>query len=606
MEAADPRPRSADADAGPAPLPAPAATMAAPPLQPPAATAVVTIAEALPPPTTDPTRLVPLNDDPRPTPMFATERSGETPGHRRAPVVLPARLPMWPFRVLAIAGVALAFVLYGWQVFRVVDDQERLPVLEWAPLLVGLVGAIGVVLWTYVVVENARRVYLPARVSEPPQPGHAASTWIPPVAFAAVAAVSISALSRRFDTPVDGAESSLPLILAIAAILLAFPVMYGPVSHLSGVVRKVGGKGIRLGEWLLVPVVLAGVGAAMIFGLRAGVTGSDTTDGFAPAWMVGVAAIVPATVVVLLGWRAAQTVENDIVRAFDRRSGTNSSFTSRRGKLAALFADDGPNHMALRNTGHIRQFPGGNPIGTVIIATLAGLALLSVIGAIVMYLFWREGTDGVLLASQSDRAWKVLTSLQDAQRTLAFVALGVATVWTALTVTNVRLASARHRNPVLAALSWPAAAAGIWMVGDRLVAGGSAQEVVLGFAAQAALLCVPFLVLERSAQAVGARRNPLRIAAAVGVVLLIQIQGLGGLATLTPSTEQSELGPLVGYLALGALVQLLSTLSVIDATRSLTAMTEHVVEAHNELVEQRVEHGVHPLAVAPALVPERA
>ncbi|NND75976.1 MAG: hypothetical protein HKN44_13315 [Ilumatobacter sp.] len=593
MEAADPRPR----DPGDGALPPPGG---------PSPTSVVSLAETLAPPGPGALTVVAdLDADPYAPPMFQVPPTSASPGHRPAPPAAPERIVMWPFRLVAIAGVALGFVLYGWQVFRAIDEQERLRALEWAPFLAGAAGAFGVVLWTYVVVENARRVYAPATVSEPPEPGRAASSWIVPMIFATLAAVIVSVLTQRVESPIEGTENSLPLVLGIAAILVGFPLLYWPVNYLSGVVRKVGGKGVRLGEWLLVPVVLAVVGAAMIYGLRAGITFGDETDGFAPTWVVGVAAIVPATVVVLLGWRAAVGVENDIVKAFDRRAGTNSSFTGRRGKFASMFADDGPNHMALRNIGHIRQIPGGNVVGMVITAALAGLTLLSVVGAVVMYLFWQESNDGLLLPNQIDRAWNVLASLQSAERTVAFVALGIATVWTAMTVINVRMASARRRNPLISALAWPAAGAGIWMIGDRFVSDGSAHQVVAGFAAQAVLLYVPFVILERSADAVGARRNPIRFAAAIGVVLLVQIQGLGGLSTLAPSSDASELGPLVGYLALGALVQLLAMFAVTDATRSLGEMTAHVADVHNELVAQR-GGAAPPGAVPYNFVPDRA
>ena len=40
--------------------------------------------------------------------------------------------------------------------------------------------------------------------------------------------------------------------------------------------------------------------------------------------------------------------------------------------------------------------------------------------------------------------------------------------WTFVTVFNVRLASGRRRNPLIAMVAWPAAVAGIWAVADRV------------------------------------------------------------------------------------------------------------------------------------------
>ena len=54
----------------------------------------------------------------------------------------------------------------------------------------------------------------------------------------------------------------------------------------------------------------------MVFALRAGGAFGEDSDALAPTWVVAVVAIVPAVVVVLLGWRAAAAVEADVARAF--------------------------------------------------------------------------------------------------------------------------------------------------------------------------------------------------------------------------------------------------------------------------------------------------
>lgn len=499
----------------------------------------------------------------------------------------PDRVALFPLRIVALAGVTTAFVLSGWQISRSIDEQPRLNSLAYGSMISGIIGAVAIVVWTWAVARNALSVLAPARTQEPPRPSRAALTWLAPMTFITAAAGSVAYLSRRLNTPIEGTESSIPLMLAVAAMLIALPLMYSPVMYLSWVVRKVGGHGVTLIQWVWVPIALAAVGAAMVFGLRAGGAFGDDPDGLAPPWAVGVVAIIPATVVLLLGWRAAAGVETDIARAYDRRSGASTSTSSRSGKFSSMYADDGPNHAALRDRGHIRQVPGGNMIGVIITAGLAGLAMTSVIGALVMFLFWQETRDGVLESEQNERAWELLALLQDVERTVAFVVLAVAAIWTFITITNVRMASARRRNPIVAGISWPVAAAVVWIIGDRFVVDGATVAVVAGFFAQAAVLYVPFFLLERGADAVGTRRNPLRITCAIGIILLVHVQGLGGLSTLSQTSEPAEVGRLAAYLTIGALVQLLAMFAATDANRSLADAAKNVADQHNLLVEQR-------------------
>jgi hypothetical protein len=223
----------------------------------------------------------------------------------------------------------------------------------------------------------------------------------------------------------------------------------------------------------------------------------------------------------------------------------------------------------------------------IIVTLLAGLALLSGIGAAVMFMFWDEARDGLLLASQRERAWNMLSVLHTIERAVAYVLIGVVSIWTFLTVLNVRLATGRRRNPILAAASWPAAGIGLWVIGDRLVHEQPAGSVVMGFVAQAVVLYVPFLLLERAAEAVGARRTPLRIVYGAGVVLLVYIQGLGGLSNIAETGDTAQYGRLAGYLLLGALVQLLSTLAVTDASSVIAVASARGAEHHNFLMGQR-------------------
>jgi hypothetical protein len=204
-----------------------------------------------------------------------------------------------------------------------------------------------------------------------------------------------------------------------------------------------------------------------------------------------------------------------------------------------------------------------------------------------MFMFWQETNDGVLLQSQRDRVLDVLSTLRDVERASAFALVWVAAAWSFVVVLNARMASGRRRNPVLAAIAWPAAAGAIWWIGERFRDGESASQVIAGFAAQAAVLYVPFLLLERSAAAVGARHTPFRLTWGFGVVLLIHVEGLGGLSTINDFGDAEALGRTAGYLLLGSLVTLLSTLAVTDACRSLQEACEHEAEHHNFLISQR-------------------
>lgn len=537
-------------------------------------------------------------------PMHPTSQATPTePAPSSAPkdVPRPTRLPMLPVRVVAVGGTAAALIVSAWQAGRVMDDQERLPSLTLLSMVLAVIAGVAVVLWTWVVVENARRALSPARTQELPDPNRAAMSWLIPLTFIAGASIAVTYLSDRINTPSEGTQSSFPLLLALCSIILAIPLMYGPVTYLSGVSRRVGGQGIRLAEWIWVPVALTIVGAAMIAALRLGGVFGEDFEGLAPAWVIGVAAIVPATVVVVLGWRAAGAVEAYVGRAFDRRLGIKTAMSVRSDRFRFLSADGGPNQSVMRQRGYVSQLPGSHVLGVVLAAGLAGLSLMSLVGSIVVFLFWQEARDGVLLVSQSDRAWDLVSLLHTLERNVAFGVLVLAAIWSFVVIWNVRRASARRRNPLIAAASWPAAAGGIWIVGDRLVADGSITEVVAGFALQSLLLAVPIFMLYRGAGSIGARRQSLRISWGIGVVLLVHVQGMGGLSTANATVESTEVARLAGYLALGALLQLLAMFATAGAMRALTDTTSHVALGHNVLVEQRrmTEGAAQPSSAAP-------
>jgi hypothetical protein len=538
---------------------------------------------------------------PTASPGFAVDANASTPGHGKSNVAIRALLPMLPVRLVALTGVALSLSLHGWQTGRVIDDQPRLEALAVGSLFAGVVGVIAVVFWTFAVVENARRVMDPARTQEPPRPGYAVRTWIVPVAFIVVASGVISYLSRELNSPIKGTESSLPLILLVVSILALFPLMYSPITYLSSVVRRIGGHGVRLAEWLWVPVILAAVGGAMVFGLRAGGAFGEDSDALAPTWVVAVVAIVPAVVVVLLGWRAAAAVETDVARAFKSRYSLAHKTTTHR--FGALFTEDGPNLAALRDRGRIRQIPGVRVVSFVITSGLATLSTFSMAGALVLFLFWQEMRGGTLLATENERIWDILALLQDVERSVAFVILVVASVWSFAVVSNIRMASARRRNPIIAVVMWPATAAAVWAVADRLVVGGDAVRIVAGFAVQAILLYLPFAMLQRSAQAVNVRRNPILLTYAVAVLVLVHVQGLAGLSTLSETSEPAQVARLAGYLAIAALLQLVATFSAADTARLLSNAAKNLAARHNAQVDKHRSVEARRVAAEPAVGP---
>lgn len=505
------------------------------------------------------------------------------PGHRPPETSVPDLLPMLLFRLIGAVALVVGFALVALQTYRVVEDTTLAEdtwsdALTWWAVLAGVIAGGAVLAWTWAVTENARRLLAPASTRELPDPRRALATWVLPFSFATVATAVVAVLAERHETSPDGSSSSLPLAVAVLSLVLVIPMTYRPVNHLAGVIRQLGGYSVELARWMWVPVMLALMGVVSIVLLRIGGAVEDTGDELAPLWVVAVVGIAPCVVVILLMWRAATLVEEAITFAVRRRRGPLSDVGPTRRRTGVSKVD-------VRQ--HVRQVPGADLLRLALVSALAGLALLGVVGAIVMVLFWQESRDGLIGATDSERAWDALRALHDVERVVAFAVLALASVWTFVTVLNVRLASGRRRNPLVAALSWPAAGAALWIIADRWIVDQPAGTVVAGLAAQAAVLYVPFILLERAAEAVGARRTPIRIAYVFAVVLLVHIQGLAGLATITQTNDTAEYGRLAWYLAIGAVVQLLSTLAVTEATRAISGAAAREAEHHNFLAGQR-------------------
>ncbi len=497
---------------------------------------------------------------------------------------------MLPWRVLAVSSVGMVFVLSGWQVQRLVDGRTRSDALMWSSIVAGLVATLAVLMWTYSATENASRLVAPAKTVAPPDPWQAVASWALPVTFVAVAVAVVAYLSRTLNTA-DEDPSSAPLAIAVLSVLLAVPVAARPFHFMSRVVRQIGGQSAHLARWLWVPVTLGLVGVATIVGLHLG-GAVDTTDELAPMWVVGVIAIAPCVIVVLLAWRAAGAVEESVKVAAARRIGRSTSTvqvsaaTGRRTPARPVASAPGI-RPAFEVRDEVAQLPGSDSVRIAIEVATAGLALLSVVGAVVMLMFWLETRDGVILASQRDKAWDTLDALYSVARVVAVVAVTLASIWSFIAVLNARLASGLRRNPVIAALAWPVVCVGIWMLGDRFTVDAALGRVIVGLTFQAAAMYVPFAILERAAQAVQARRTPIRVVYMFAVVLLVYTQGLIALTDTDRTVSTYQYGRLAFYLALGALVLLLLTVTVTVACRAVADASKHEAGHHNALVEQR-------------------
>jgi hypothetical protein len=520
-------------------------------------------------------------------PEFTQSPTPETPGHRRGTLDQPTQLPMAVFRLLAAVLFLGGFLLAGAQVYRVLDGQTRSLTLSWGSLAIGVLCVAAILTWTYATVENSRRILSPAETQELPSPRRAVVLWAVPLAFIVPAAAVVMVLSRRWNNPAEGTSSSVPLLVAFAVILISLILLYAPLASLASVVRKVGGQSGNLLQWAWVPAVLAAVSVATVVGLRAFGTFEGNEDGVAPSWVIAVLLLLPIVVVFFVGHNSAYGLEGAVSRAFDRRVGRAPSLGTHNSTLLSLFGGERPNRTALSVRGPIKLLPAANALRLGVATSLAGIALLNLVGAIVMFLFWRESGDGLLLPSQSDRAWDMLIQLQRAERAVALILVAVVMIWAFVTVYNVRVASGRRRNPLLAAVAWPIAVAGLWIVGLQVTDTSEAEILVAVFFVQAAIAYVPFFFLERAATAIGARRSPIRIVYALSVVMLVYVHGLGGLSTFGAVAEADRFGQIASYLALGALVLLLSTLAVTEASRTISDACEHEAEHHNFLLGQR-------------------
>lgn len=516
---------------------------------------------------------------------------------------VPKRLHTTWVLALTVAAAGAAALIAAVQMGRAMNGDDRIAALSPPQIVFAVLSAVGIVAWTWMVVENARRLLAAGRTTEAPVPSAVAAAWAMPLLVGAAAAVSSAFLERRLNTAESDTTSAIPLAVALSFLVTAMMVSYRPLFMLSSIMRRLGSASGALARWIWVPISLVIAGAATLVGLRAGGAYGDGYEGVAPAWALGIVAIPPVVILLALGWRGGRAVEAAIGFAFDRRTGRNAAGVGRGWSrfVPRPLRNDARPAVVLDTRQHVRVVPGADILRLALMTAVAALTLVSIVGALVMFLFWRESGDGSLLPAQRDRAWNALEGLRTLERMLAVGLVAIASLWSLVSVLNARIASGRRRNPLLAAAAWPAAAYAIWRLGLRLDEIDNVVDALVVYGLQVVALYVPFALLERAAAAVNARRGPLRLTFAISAVLLIHIQGLGGLSTIVEVSEIDRFGRLAGYLALAALLELIGTIAITDASHLVADAAAAAADKHNFLADQRSREGVG----APEPVPVR-
>ncbi len=207
---------------------------------------------------------------------------------------------------------------------------------------------------------------------------------------------------------------------------------------------------------------------------------------------------------------------------------------------------------------------------------LGALAMFTLGAGLLILLLWQENRESGVLSNQIERAWDLFDTLRRTESIVALAVVPLATAWAALATLNVRRATARRCNPVIAALSIPAAVAGVWALAASVVAPADDWATATGgLLLQALVMAVPVFVLERVASAAEGPRRPLRMSYLAAVAYLAVVQGLGALSTIVPTSDPDEWARLASYLIIAALVQVLGAIAVNEAFRSIEGASEH-------------------------------
>lgn len=207
-------------------------------------------------------------------------------------------------------------------------------------------------------------------------------------------------------------------------------------------------------------------------------------------------------------------------------------------------------------------------------------------GAVLMLLLWLQHRESGVLTTQVERAWDLFDHLRTIERYLAFAIVPITVLWIVLATLNARRATGARRNPVVAAGAFIVAVGGIWYVGAEVVV--PAEDWVgaaLGIVFQTVLVGIALIAIERVAEAAEARRRGLHVAAAMAVVYLAHLQGLGGVSNIERTTDPDEWGVLGAYLVIGALIQALGALAANEAGRAIEDGSQHRYELRSRFGE---------------------
>lgn len=214
--------------------------------------------------------------------------------------------------------------------------------------------------------------------------------------------------------------------------------------------------------------------------------------------------------------------------------------------------------------------PGSQFLRLAVSLLLGVLAVFTLGGGVLVLLLWQEERASGVLTNQVDRAWDLFENLRRIELIVAYAVVPLATVWAALATLNVRRATGRRRNPVVAALSIPAAIAGVWAIGAAVVEPADSWVTATGgLILQAIVLAVPLFVLERVALAAEARRRPLRMTYFAAVAYVAILQGLGTLSTVVPTHDAERWARLASYLIMAALIQIFGAIAANESCRAI-------------------------------------
>jgi hypothetical protein len=233
-----------------------------------------------------------------------------------------------------------------------------------------------------------------------------------------------------------------------------------------------------------------------------------------------------------------------------------------------------------------QPFTGVSTVRFVLACMLSALCLLTVGGAILVLLLWQQQRGPGVLTTQIERTWDLFDVLRTIERWTAFATVPVAVAWIAFATINVRRGTGHRRNPVTAALSLPVGLIGVWIVGSELVAKTDDPLAKgAGWVLQAVFMAIPLLALERVTGSAEGRHRPLRVAYLMAIALIAHLQFLGALSTIEETKDPLRWGRLGAYLVIAGLIQVVGSLAVNEAARSVEEGAENRYQLRNRFGE---------------------